>query len=155
MSRNDGVLFAVDASSNEPYAPDEKDERKVIRRQLRERRGQKSFREKLRTRFEDACLVTGCTLIDLLEAAHINPYRGVKDNHPSNGLLLRADIHTLFDLNLIGIEPITLQIRVNPKLEDTEYEQYARRKLACGAAQPSVKALEARWKMFQALLPRN
>jgi HNH endonuclease len=35
--------------------------------------------------------------LDILEAAHISPYRGEEDNHPENGLLLRADLHTLFD----------------------------------------------------------
>ncbi|MEH1887220.1 MULTISPECIES: HNH endonuclease signature motif containing protein [unclassified Nostoc] len=32
-----------------------------------------------------------------LEAAHIIPYSETENNHPSNGLLLRADLHTLFD----------------------------------------------------------
>jgi putative restriction endonuclease len=37
-------------------------------------------------------------------------YRGMKDNDPSNGLLLRTDIHTLYDLNLLGIEPDSLKV---------------------------------------------
>jgi len=50
----------------------------------------------------------------VLEAAHIKPYRGKTDSHLENGLLLRADLHTLFDLNLIGVEPDTLTVRVHP-----------------------------------------
>ncbi|WP_183629116.1 HNH endonuclease signature motif containing protein [Novosphingobium sediminicola] len=44
---------------------------------------------------------------DILEAAHIVPHAviGQKGNDASNGILLRADIHTLFDLNLIRITP--------------------------------------------------
>jgi len=40
---------------------------------------------------------------DVLEAAHILPYLNEKRNHVSNGLLLRADVHTLFDLGLIAV----------------------------------------------------
>ncbi len=58
-------------------------------------------------RYEHRCVVTGCTVIAVLEAAHIRPYRRPEDNDVKNGLLLRADIHTLFDLNLLGIEPGT------------------------------------------------
>ena len=67
------------------------------------------------------CMVSGCQLVDLLEAAHIRPYRGENDNHPSNGLLLRADLHTLFDLDLLGIDPETLLVRLAdplPQLDD-------------------------------------
>lgn len=39
----------------------------------------------------------------------------------SNGLLLRADIHTLFDLSLIAVEAQTLIVRVSPSLAGTEY----------------------------------
>ena len=85
--------------------PDKEDRRGLIWRQIKERRGQQSFRDALRKRYGDRCLVTGCRLLDVLEAAHIRPYRGENDNYVGNGLLLRADIHTLFDLNLLGIEP--------------------------------------------------
>jgi predicted restriction endonuclease len=59
-----------------------------------------------------------------LEAAHLRPYRGEGDNHPSNGLLLRSDLHTLFDLGLIGINPEDHTIVIHPALRGTEYEQY-------------------------------
>jgi len=52
--------------------------------------------------------VSGCTLMEIVEAAHIKPHAEQPDDDPANGLLLRADLHTLFDLHLIGIEPDTL-----------------------------------------------
>ncbi|MEO2018753.1 MAG: HNH endonuclease signature motif containing protein [Fuerstiella sp.] len=55
--------------------------------------------------------------IAVLEAAHIRPYRRPEDNDVQNGLLLRADIHTLFDLNLLGIEPGTWQIHIHPRIK--------------------------------------
>jgi putative restriction endonuclease len=55
-----------------------------------------------------AIVVTGCELEALLEAAHIAPYRNASHNELSNGLRLRADIHTIYDLYLMEIDPITL-----------------------------------------------
>jgi hypothetical protein len=143
------ILVAHDALE-ESYRPDGQDAREVIERQIRSRRGQQKFREKLRERFQDTCLVTQCKLPDLLEAAHISPYRGDKDHHPSNGLLLRADIHTLFDLELLGIEPATLQICLSPKVKGMGYDAYAGKTLGCAPGLLSREALEARWKQFQA-----
>jgi putative restriction endonuclease len=148
------VLFAHDASE-EVYAPDAQDQREVIARQIRARRGQAAFRQVLRRRFGDTCVVTHCRLPDLLEAAHISPYRGDKDHHPSNGLLLRADIHTLFDLDLLGIDPTTLQISLHPKAGGMGYDALAGNVLACNPSLLSRKALESRWERFQSNLPRT
>jgi putative restriction endonuclease len=68
------------------------------------RRGQASFRASLLSAYEGRCCITECDLVDALEAAHISPYRGSQSNHPQNGLLLRADIHTLFDLGLMAVD---------------------------------------------------
>jgi hypothetical protein len=96
---------ADEHGSDDDYIPLRGDRRLVVKRQIRARRGQRQFRDTLRKRHGDRCLVTSCTVLAVLEAAHISPFRGERDNHPDNGLLLRADIHTLFDLNLLGIEP--------------------------------------------------
>jgi len=87
--------------------------------------------------------------MDVVEAAHIKPYRGIPDNHPANGLLLRADLHTLFDLNLLGIEPGTLVVRIHPSAQAEGYGGFDGVKLKCGEAQPSEVALEHRWKAYQ------
>ncbi|HTH12251.1 MAG TPA: HNH endonuclease [Acidovorax sp.] len=85
------------------------------------RRGQRSFREALLKAYSGACAITGCTVPLILEAAHVHPYMGDHTNVVSNGLLLRADIHTLFDLGLITVEAQTLIVRVSPSLAGTEY----------------------------------
>lgn len=146
--------MAADAS-DDAYVPDGLDERALSSRQVRTRRGQGVFREKLRARFNDTCPVTRCRLPDLLEAAHLSPYLGEKDNHPSNGLLLRADIHTLFDLYLLGIEPETLQVRLHPKLRGMGYDDLSGVSLACEPRLLSREALELRWRKFQSGLPRG
>ena len=151
LEEHRGIELAVnDASEAEDgYAPDGHDARQVIARQIRARRGQAAFRQALRKRFDDTCIVTGCRLPDLLEAAHISPYRGEKDHHLSNGLLLRADVHTLFDLDLLGIEPDTFQIRTHPRLKGLEYESLDGKRLACPPEALSRPALEQRWRRFQ------
>lgn len=55
--------------------------------------------------YEGKCAVTQCSIQELLEAAHINPFSksGNSGNITSNGILLRSDIHTLFDLGLLKI----------------------------------------------------
>lgn len=65
------------------------------------RRGQEKFRKDLINAYKSRCAVTGCNIVEILEAAHIIPYRGEHTNRCNNGLLLRADIHTLFDLGLL------------------------------------------------------
>ncbi len=132
------------------YTPHDGDERSLVERQIKVRRGQQQFRDAMRKRYGNRCMVTGCEVVAVLEATHINPYRGENDNNPTNGLLLRADIHTLFDLDLIGIKPDGLQIEISPKLaHDNQYGKIAGKTLDCKKYRPSPNALESRYKQFQ------
>ncbi|MEH2211860.1 HNH endonuclease [Nostoc sp.] len=144
-------LKANDADDNKnisEYLSTEEDSRKIVFRQRKERRGQSKFREVLCKRYGDQCMITGLKFLDVLEAAHISPYRGTDDNHPDNGLLLRADLHTLFDLNLLGINPESLEVKFHPKVMETGYHKWEGRKLICSKYKPSQSALESRWKQF-------
>jgi hypothetical protein len=88
----DGFRGAVDLASEEgdlpdqtndeeaPYTPENGDWRAVVVRQIKARRGQQRFRNDLRNRYGDRCLISGCRLLDIVEAAHIKPYRGKPDN---------------------------------------------------------------------------
>ena len=74
------------------------------------RRGQPAFRAALLAAYGGRCAITGCDVEDVLEAAHISPYSGPSSSHASNGLLLRADIHTLFDCGLVAFDPKTREV---------------------------------------------
>lgn len=141
----------ADPDDSSEFVPQDGDERKRIVRQICERRGQQDFRNDLRKRYGDRCLVTGCKVLAVLEAAHIKPYQGEKDNHSENGLLLRADIHTLFDLDLLGIEPQSLRVELHPSLADSAaYKNLAGKTLRCSEKQrPSKVALKLRYQQFQ------
>lgn len=78
--------------------------RKKVERDIWERRGQKKYRETLLKTYQNKCAITACNATEALEAAHIIPVSMDGNHEITNGLLLRADIHTLFDLNLIGID---------------------------------------------------
>ncbi|MDE5422914.1 helix-turn-helix domain-containing protein [Ancylomarina sp. DW003] len=132
------------------YVDNGEDERNKVLRQIAERKGQAAFRRDLRRRYGDCCMVTGCKLVEVLEAAHIAPYRGEKDNHPENGLLLRSDIHTLFDLDLLGIDPEKLIIRIKPQAAIGEYLklQGIPLKLPAKSKGPSRESLATRWKQY-------
>lgn len=88
-----------DGGEDEEWEEDE--ERIAV--SIKRRRGQAVFRNKLRHVYNNCCAFTGYNCHHSLEAAHIKPYINSESNEISNGLLLRADIHTLFDLDLIGI----------------------------------------------------
>lgn len=148
-SAEDAINYLRDATEDH-YIPTDKDERPKIMQSIYARRGQEKFRDSLRKLYGDKCMITGCKILDVIEAAHINPYRGDKDNHVTNGLLLRSDIHTLFDLNLIGINPKTLTVDLCKSLLNTEYEKFNNINLYVGESiRPSLEALDIRWKWFR------
>lgn len=88
--------------------------------QIKIRRGQPKFRRMLLENYNNTCIITGCQIPQLLEAAHILPYRENPDYSLRNGLLLRADIHTLLDLNMLGIDPETKKLKLGQKLLGSE-----------------------------------
>lgn len=78
--------------------------RETTLRAIAVRRGQSGFRQRLINAYSGQCAVSGAAPLEVLEAAHIIPYRGEDTNVTQNGLLLRADWHTLFDLGYWWIE---------------------------------------------------
>lgn len=94
---------------------DDTDARQRVAASIVLRRGQPKFRRALLAAYENRCAVTECPVVEILEGAHIKPYKGDHTNHVTNGLLLRADIHTLFDLGLLRVHPETLQVEVSER----------------------------------------
>jgi hypothetical protein len=115
--------LAVDSRSFDPMGII--DSRQRVLAQIVRRRGQQEFRERLLVAYGGRCAITGCDAVEALEAAHIVPYRGDDTNSVQNGLLLRADIHTLFDLGLVGVRPETMEVVVSQKLKSTTYRKLA------------------------------
>lgn len=102
-----------------------RDGRRRILAAIVQRQGQAAFRQQLLQAYEGRCCITGCEVPEVLEAAHIMPYRGPDTNHPCNGFLLRADLHTLFDIGLLMIDTTTMTARISRRLAGTEYAELA------------------------------
>jgi hypothetical protein len=111
--------FEIDKFSN---LEEISDTRQRILQSIVQRQGQPEFRERLLLAYEYRCVITDCDVKEALEAAHIIPYLGTATNHSSNGLILRADLHTLFDLFLFTIEPNSLMVIISPSLKSTYYK---------------------------------
>jgi len=119
--------LVIDRENIEPklnFDPENlKDARKRNIAAIVQRQGQSKFRSELLKAYGGQCAITDCDAEAALEAAHIIPYLGTETNCLANGLLLRADIHTLFDLHLISINPDTSRIIVSSSLLNTCYRE--------------------------------
>jgi len=118
---------------------------------VRRRKAQDSFRSALVTAYDGKCCVTQYDALDALQGAHILSYSGRSSQVVKNGLLLRADLHLLFDRHLIGIEPEDLEVRVSPRIMSTAYAELDGRTL-----QPAIDStmapdkgnLRVHWDVF-------
>jgi hypothetical protein len=136
----DGVIF--DPTNIE-------DGRKRILQEVVRRQGQRNFRVALFKAYGKQCAVTGCEVPEVLEAAHIAPYKGIKTNQVSNGILLRADIHTLFDLHLIAIDTSKYTVVISRSLYRSPYFEFKGKPILMPKAQstrPSKEALDSHRK---------
>lgn len=151
-ANNEVASAMTEIASTDYFSPANlKDERQRRVTEIVERRGQPEFRRKLVAAYDGVCVVTGCDAIAALEAAHIKPYCGPESDHVTNGLLLRADIHTLFDLDLIGIHPETLEIALAPVLRSTQYSALEGRSITTpvnATYAPNRASLFDRWQEF-------
>lgn len=132
------------------YDPDQQsDQRAKTIAEVVRRRGQGKFRKALLSAYNGRCAITDCDAVAALEAAHITPYLGQDTNHPQNGLLLRADIHSLFDLGLISVEPETLTVVLDGGLQGSSYAELQDRSLAStsdATNSPSMSALRQHYE---------
>jgi len=83
----------------------------------RGRLGQGAFRVLVTDAYERRCAVTGEKTLPVLEAAHIKPYAEDGPHRVSNGILLRSDLHKLFDLGYVTVTP-ELRLEVSPRLKE-------------------------------------
>ena len=70
---------------------------------MRQRLGQGAFRLAITDGYGRRCAVSGEKTLPILDAAHIHSYRDGGGHEVSNGLLLRTDIHRLFDLGYVTV----------------------------------------------------
>lgn len=113
-----GIGFSRHDDPDGPMS--DRDARTRVLREIALRRGQVAFRRQLLAAYDHRCAITGETAEQVLEAAHIKRHRGEHTNVVRNGLLLRSDVHTLFDLNLLGIDPLG-RVVISEVMKGTSY----------------------------------
>jgi putative restriction endonuclease len=86
----------------------------------RARLGQGAFRVLVTDAYQKRCAVTGERTLPVLEAAHIQSFAAAGPNLVSNGLLLRSDLHTLFDRGYVTVTP-ELRLHVSGRIRE-EFE---------------------------------
>jgi putative restriction endonuclease len=88
---------------------------------VRPRLGQGTFRIIVTDAYERRCAITGERTLPVLEAAHIKPYSSGGPHEPDNGLLLRSDLHTLFDQGYLTVDADKLNVVVSRRIRE-EFE---------------------------------
>lgn len=144
-------------ADNDDFVPPDSDDRDFALREAALRPWQGQFRDALFQRYGAQCCISECVVREALEAAHITPYLGEKSNDPRNGLVLRSDLHTLFDRYLFGIDPGTLRVALSKVLAaDPSYRGFDGKQLVIGAKHmPSRQALGMHWRKFNELQARE
>jgi len=113
--------WSVPLAPPTPIAPGLADEeRRGAPRITLPRLGQGSFRIAVLDGFGRRCAVTGEKTLPILDAAHIKSWAAGGENLPGNGLLLRTDIHRLFDLGYVTVSH-DRKFDVHPRLRE-DYE---------------------------------
>jgi hypothetical protein len=144
--------FALELGFNLDDPPDER-RIELSKRIIRE--GAAAFRNEQMKLWAAQCAATGCNVRETLDAAHILRYLGEHTNRANNGILLRADIHKLFDRNLIAVEEYEghLVWRVSATLAGSDYATLAGRRVALGSEVGAVPHRELLARHFKGLKP--
>ena len=129
-----------------PRADMEADNRVRVPADVVRRQGSGPFRANAVRAYGARCAVTGTDVLPILEAAHIMGYTGPHTNDVTNSMLLRSDIHTLFDLHLLTVDA-NYVVHLAPDVQKSPaYADLRGRPLslpADPAARPAVEWLRA------------
>lgn len=79
------------------------------------RLAQQSFKAVVLSAYHGHCAITGNKIRPVLQAAHIRPVSDGGENRLDNGLLLRSDVHTMFDRGYLAVDQ-SHRLLVSPRL---------------------------------------
>ena len=136
-----------DAADQEPFVVEWYDSRKYHISHTRPE--QWAFREGVKELYNSKCAITGCTTEVVLEAAHVISVSEGGGYALDNGILLRSDIHSLFDQNLMAIDPECLEVNIANQIAN-DYSQYAEFVVNLPDGGPNACDFGHRWEQFLA-----
>lgn len=111
------------------------------------RPSQSAFRKLLLAAYGERCSITGNAVPETLEAAHVEPFRMGGGDTLQNGILLRADLHRLFDSGTIAINPDSLVVSVADRIK-IDYRDIDGVQLNLPDGGPSSGDFKDRWQIF-------
>jgi len=101
------------ASASEPLLRGGYAEPSLVRRRI----GQGTFRVAVTQAYQRQCAITRERALPALEAAHIRPFSETTEHYVKHGLLLRSDVHRLFDKGYITVTP-ELRVEASHRMKD-------------------------------------
>lgn len=84
---------------------------------IKQRLGQGAFKILVTSAYKRQCAISGEKALPVLQASHIKPFSEKGPNRVDNGLLLRSDLHILFDRGYLTITP-KYEIEVSRKIKE-------------------------------------
>ncbi|MGW5969977.1 HNH endonuclease [Streptomyces sp. NPDC055186] len=107
-------VLAEDHSDEEPFTLTGSGSRHEQRR-VRVRPEQSRFKLRVFQRYSPRCPLSGVSVPEMLEAAHLRPVADDGTNDPRNGIPLNAALHRAFDAHLFAFHPTTLEVVTRPE----------------------------------------
>lgn len=130
---------------HEAAAAERERERVWLSRLARPR--QAKFRERVVDLY-GRCALTGCSTLAVLEAAHIVQVKDRGLDIASNGILLRVDLHKLFDGNYLAIDPADGRVALASQCQFDYAALFTDVRFVAPPGGPSLQAFRRRWEEF-------
>ncbi|MBF6352975.1 HNH endonuclease [Nocardia higoensis] len=118
-------------------------------RPVRVRLGQSNFRKKLLARYGPRCAFTGDLHQAVLEACHLYSYAKVGKHHEHGGVLLRRDLHTLFDRGDLAVNSVGLLDVSEPFRDFSIYGELHGKPLAIDISTKQADWFKLHWAMYR------
>lgn len=118
---------------------------------MSERVGQPQFKLDISNAYGYKCCISGEVTPELLQAAHIQSYINKDSNHPQNGLLLRIDLHKMYDSGLLTIDE-DYKVHISRKVTSPDYTMFDGKTIALPKNKskwPSSIAIKEKMKEFR------
>ncbi|SMC95081.1 HNH endonuclease [Pedobacter nyackensis] len=147
----DDALNMLDPSSLIERFHPLKGQRENLFTQVNGRIGQERFKSAVLKAYNHRCCISGDPTPELLEASHIQSYLNINSNHIQNGILLRIDLHRLFDNGLLYIDE-EYTIHISSVLKNDYYYSFCGKKINLPTNSkdyPSVEALKIKRNDFR------
>ncbi len=100
--------------------------------------------------YSSTCAVSGCTVLDAIDAAHVLGVGQNGEDKAENGIVFRADLHRLFDAEppQMAIDPRSMTVHFS--IECTgHFSAYEGREIRIPNGGPPSKAFASHWKTFR------